>query len=197
MMLSFHGQREVKEFYLKRARGHHEADEIVKGKYWENGKGCAVGCLIHSGDHERFPELLGWPEWLARLIDTLFENLPNELAKEWPVQVVDAVPVGADLAPVKWRFCSFLMQENLDRVESLQLSDELKTKVKDAIRLCQTLHDDAVVSGLWDDAAESAAWSAAESARSAARSAESAAESAESAYIEYADKLLKLLRGAV
>lgn len=43
-LLVFHGKPAVKAKYLKRVRAHAKADEIVSGRYWENGKGCAVGC---------------------------------------------------------------------------------------------------------------------------------------------------------
>ena len=50
-MLAFHGKPELKQFYVERAIKHREADEIVQGYgYWENGKGCAVGCLIKGID---------------------------------------------------------------------------------------------------------------------------------------------------
>lgn len=47
-LLSFHGKQSIKDKYIKRLKLHYKMDEIVKGKYWENGKGCAVGCTIHS-----------------------------------------------------------------------------------------------------------------------------------------------------
>jgi len=43
-MIAFHGKPEIKEQYLARVRAHAAADEIIHGKYWEGGKGCAIGC---------------------------------------------------------------------------------------------------------------------------------------------------------
>jgi len=43
-MKAFHNKIEIKELYITRVRAHKEADELVKGKYWSDGKGCAVGC---------------------------------------------------------------------------------------------------------------------------------------------------------
>lgn len=179
-LIAFHGDAAVKEKYLSRVRAHAAADEIVKGKYWEGGKGCAVGCTIHSGNHAAYQDELGLPEWLARLEDTLFENLPNEVAKTFPERLLAAIPVGKDLEPIKWQFSLFLLEENTKRVESLQIDADLKKQVLDAIEQVAAVNRDAIETSQWN---ESAAWSAAESALSAARS----------AYVRYAEKLLELL----
>lgn len=50
-LLSFHGKQEIKDQYIERIKAHAIADEIVKGQYWEDGKGCAVGCTIHGSNH--------------------------------------------------------------------------------------------------------------------------------------------------
>jgi hypothetical protein len=80
-MLSYHSDPAVKAKYLARVEGHAAADEIIKGRYWEAGKGCAVGCTIHGGSHEDFELELGIPQMLAWLEDVIFEGLPNRLAK--------------------------------------------------------------------------------------------------------------------
>ena len=53
-MEAFHNDPSIKEKYLTRVQAHYKADEIIQGKYWENGKGCAVGCTIHSSDHKNY-----------------------------------------------------------------------------------------------------------------------------------------------
>src|SRR3990167_6515043 len=87
-MIAFHGKNEIKEKYLQRVIAHRKADEIVKGKYWENGKGCAVGCTIEysksSDVHKRFETELGIPEEIAILEDHIFENLENGESKLFP-----------------------------------------------------------------------------------------------------------------
>ena len=185
-LLSFHNDSIVKEKYLNRVIAHAKADEIIKGTYWEEGKGCAVGCTIHSDSHKAYEKELGLPEWLARLEDTIFEGLPNKDAKVFPQQFLEAIPIGKNLNKVKWQFCIFVLKENIERVLLLEISDELKKEVIDAIKACLKLHEDSVTSGqpaaesAWS-AAESAAWSARSAARSAAESARSAAWSARSA----------------
>ena len=83
-MKAFHSDPALKEQILTQLQAHYDADEIIKGVYWENGKGCAVGCTIHSRHHKNYETKLGIPEVLAYLEDNIFEWLPNDGAKEWP-----------------------------------------------------------------------------------------------------------------
>ena len=96
-MLAYHNDQNLKADILKQLRAHKKADEIVKGQYWENGKGCAVRCTVHSSDHAAYETKFGIPIMLARLEDTIFEGLPNGRAKEWPIQFMSAIEPGADL----------------------------------------------------------------------------------------------------
>ena len=213
-LLSFHNDPAIKEQYVARLRAHALADELVQEQYWENGKGCAVGCTIHSSNHAAYETMLGLPEWLARLEDTLFEGLTNADAKRFAVEFLEAIPVGVALDRVKGQFHVFLLQENLDRVQSLPLPPDLKQQILAAIQRVLTLHEQSLVSGVsvtesvWraaESAAESAVWSTESAAESAVWSAvwsawsaaESAAESARSAaYKRYVDQLVSLLREA-
>ncbi len=183
---------------LAEVQKHRKADQMIKGTYGEgsgkNFKGCAVGCSINSinilrgkryqrNNHKVYETELGIPEWLARLEDTIFEGLPTDKSKLWPEQFIKAIPEGVDLEPIKWKFSAYLMRENIDRVLSLDIPDELKEQVVKSIRQVLSVHETAIKTGSWDEsAAESAAWSAAWSAESAAWSAAwSAGSAAESA----------------
>lgn len=110
-MLSFHGKQEVKDFYLDRVIKHQEADEIIKGIYWQNGKGCAVGCTVHCSDHDDYESELGIPRILAVFEDVIFENLPNYRAKTWPKQFLEAIKVGVDLSDVWPKFAVWLLTD--------------------------------------------------------------------------------------
>ena len=175
-LLAFHGDAAIKKKYLARVRAHAKADQIIKGQYWENGKGCAVGCTVHSDNHGAYQDELGIPEWLARLEDTLFEGLPNGHAAKFPAQFLSSIRVGADLEPVRWKFALILLAENAERVKALQIDEALKTQVLEANEQVRAVNQNAVDTGTFDE-------SAALSARSAA-------------YIRYANELLKLLRKA-
>jgi hypothetical protein len=111
-MLSFHSDPAIKSHYLARVAGHADADEIVKGQYWENGKGCAVGCTIHGETHESFERELGVPQMLAWLEDVIFEGLPNRLSKTWPERYLSSIAPGRDLSPVGWQFLHWLLTES-------------------------------------------------------------------------------------
>src|SRR3990167_8362331 len=129
-MKAFHNDRKIKALYLKRVRQHRKLDEIVKGTYWENGKGCAVGCTIHSSTHKNYESELGLPEWLAMLEDRIFEGLPNGDAKEFPEQFLKAIPVGADVQPVRDKFLYWLLMDKKHGVVNNCGSDE---RVKKAV----------------------------------------------------------------
>ena len=195
-LTSFKGNKKLKSMLLTELGKHRKADQIIKGTYeryeGKEFKGCAVGCSVYSlnqklgknystSDHSAYETELGIPEWLARLEDTIFEGLPTKESQLWPERFTKAIPIGVDLNPIKYKFCAFILKENIDRVLTLKIEDSLKEQVVKSIQGVLVLHENAIKTGKWDESAESAAWSAAESARSAAESAWSAAESAWSA----------------
>jgi hypothetical protein len=200
-MLSYHNNHAIKEKYLARVQQHALADEIIKGQYWEGGKGCAVGCTIHSSEHAAYESELGLPTWLARLEDALFEGCPNEYSKTFPERFLEAINVGSDLTTVCFKFAAYLMQQNIETqqtnlalVRQMEIGDDLKNQVVAVIEQAiaanqqvKEINEAAIVFRSFDEsaawsaarsAAGSAAWSAARSARSAAGSAMSAAMSA-------------------
>src|SRR5688572_16186568 len=124
-MRAFHGDAKVKEKYLARVLAHQKADEIVKGKYWDKGKGCAVGCTIEGSDHDRYETELGIPESLAYLEDNLFETMPNADAMLFPAEFLEAVPVGADLSLVPAKLIVFILNDVLQFVDK-QYPDVIK-----------------------------------------------------------------------
>lgn len=167
---------QLKTRFLTEIRKHQEADQIVKSTdaREENGKwrGGAVACSIRSlnilfgtnhdtNDHLVYEKALGVPEWLAWLEDTIFEELPDDQSVEWPLRFAQAVPVGADLEPVKWHFCAPLMSRNIERVLPLDLPDDVKEHVVNAIRTVLSLHEAAMSTGQSDEAAWKAAKKAA------------------------------------
>ena len=207
---AFHNKKSIKEKYVKRIELHAKLDEIIQGKYWERGKGCATGCAVHSTKpHKKYETLLGIPEALAWLEDDIFERLSNGEAKKFAVDFLKVIPVGADLTKVVWKFKIWVLVDRHNGVIQYA-NEETKRIIKQIVALQKReLRGDRVDEGDWS-AARSAAWSAARSAarsaawsaaRSAAWSAESAAWSAESVawsayYKKCARKLLSLLRSA-
>jgi hypothetical protein len=197
-ILTFHEDPKLKEQLLVRIGAHEQADAIAKGAYekWNGGvKRCAVGCslrdLAERGDepedwHQAMEDILGVPAWLARLEDTVFEHLPDELAKGWPRRFSEAVPVGVSLEGLADRLAVRRLRE-----ECLPLAPgwpervrgQVVAAVEEVVAALESGDADARVKA-WSagsaarSAARSAAWSGWSAARSGARSAESAARSA-------------------
>ncbi len=191
-MLSFHNDPAVKQKYLDRIIKHREMDNIIQGKGWENGKGCAVGCTLENYNHARYPIELGIPKWLAYLEDSIFEGLTIEKAKLWPELFLKSIPVGVNLEPLKYHL-------NIKRMDRLLVimngllgkgNDEVINQTINAIKMvkeCNQLHLDNKPCN-WDAAEEiaravagAAAYSAAWAATSAGAAAYSAAWAATSA----------------
>jgi hypothetical protein len=126
-MLAFHGDETLKTNILNGLAVHRAADEIVQGHYWENGKGCAVGCTLESirvtkglehidhSSHRTAEKETGIPLILWRLEDRIFEGLPNAEAKEWPEQFTSAIRPGADLTMIWPRFALWMLAEELSQ----------------------------------------------------------------------------------
>ena len=182
-MLAFTNTTVTKAELLAQLQLHHDADEIVKGHYWEEGKGCAVGCAIHSGNHAEYEPRFGIPEALAQLEDAIFEGLPNGEAKKFPLQFVEAIRPGADLSKVQYHFCAWILADPEHGVIRFAGNPEwgVAAAVQTVADLCARMATDDVPAEAEWSAAESAAESARRAAESARRAAESGAESARSA----------------
>lgn len=184
-MLSFHNDPLIKEKYINRVIAHRKADKIIQGIGWNNGRGCAVGCTLENYDHSRYPIELGLPEWLARLEDSIFENLSLDIAILWPEKFLQSIPIGINVEKVKYKL-SILRLNRLIEIQKSLLEknpdlNEIFRKVINAIEVIIKYHE-AEINNIYCNwsAAESAAWSAGSAAGSAAWKKESA-ESAESA----------------
>src|SRR5260370_19586879 len=108
-MQAYHNDQDIKDFYSNRVVMHALADEIIQGTYWENGRGCAVGCSIHGNEHAQYEVELGVPRQLAYLQDRIFEGMPLAEAKTFPFAFLQAIPVGADLSLIVPHFMVWLL----------------------------------------------------------------------------------------
>jgi hypothetical protein len=136
-MLTFLNDPKLKEQRIAQVRAHRLADQLVKGKYWEDGKGCAVGCTIHSGNHEDYETELGIPVELAYLEDRIFESLDNGNAMMWPERFLAAIPVGVDLrgTHINKRFVLALLTDKKRGVIQRIKNEEAKKKGLDLVEL--------------------------------------------------------------
>ena len=173
-MIAYHGKQEVKDIYVNRMQAHMDADELIRGTGFENGKGCAVGCTLNNYSHTQFESELGVPEEIARLLDSLHEGTSSEVWPTLSLRFLDAIKPGADLTKLPNHINLFILNRNKVRMADLKdLDGEVRRVVIAAIDKCIELHTSELAGVIVESAARSAAWSAAESAaRSAARSAE-------------------------
>jgi len=211
---AFHNNRQIQLKFFDRAQEHYNADEIIKGVYWENGKGCMVGCMVHSNNHKDLEIQYGIPEWLGRLIDILFEGMKNVHSKEFFISFVKTITKYSFLGFENWQhiyhqLCVFMLEKickNTDNKIVVKAICDIITlhKIESKDESAWSAAESAAWSAAWsaaESAAWSAAWSAAESAAwsaawSAAESAAwSVAESATRSTANYqiSEKLIELL----
>lgn len=124
---AFLNDPKIKTKYLSRVCAHAKADEIVRGIYWEEDRGCAVGCTIHSSNHNAYETELGIPEWLARVEDQLFEGVSMEYAKTWPVSFLKSINTGANLEKIKGPFLIYVLTEVLSTIDNVKYADVTKS----------------------------------------------------------------------
>ena len=182
-LLAYHNDPAIKAKYVGRMLAHQKADELIHNTYWKHGKGCAVGCTIHSGNHAAYETELGWPEWLAHLEDTMFEGMSKTASCRFPMRLLSAVPVGfSDWDRLYHAFCAFLLRDvcRFDRTKYPDVASAVDAVIYLHERWTET--DDQAWSAAWLKA-RLAAWSAARSAvdsavLSAAQATELAAQAA-------------------
>jgi hypothetical protein len=161
-LIAYHNDPKVKTAIIAQLKAHHKADEFVKGFYWEDGKGCAVGCTLHSGRHAEYEPRFGIPQMLARLEDCIFEGLSNGKAKDWPIKFMSAIKPGTDLSLVGWKFLYWLLT---DKKVNPGIEHPL---VKDAVKQCADMLVSLTEGKLID---KNAAWAAYDAANAAANDA--------------------------
>jgi hypothetical protein len=180
MSIAFHNDPALAEMVRAQVDAHTAADEIVQGRYWENGKGCFIGCLAHSSDTDKVEALTGFPLMLTRIAEGIFEGLDNAAAKGFPQSVIAAPPVGADLSLVPWQFLHWCVTDALRHADNAT-----RTACAPAL---QVLADKAQGVPVTTDAAD-----AADAAACAAYAADAACAVARK---RQADKLIEMLAAA-
>ena len=134
---SFHNDQKVKDKYVNRVRQHIKADNLIRGTGWSNGKGCAVGCTLENYNHSRYPIELGVPEWLARVEDTLFEGMSFEKSQTWPLEFLQAIPLGVTEEQfdknVKAPFMIAILNSSLESFNNEEFPDVTQT-IQDCIK---------------------------------------------------------------
>jgi hypothetical protein len=151
---AFHGDPKIKRKYLARVRRHQKADAIIQHYgYWKGGRGCGVGCTIHSDQHSAYETELGIPEQLAHLEDALFEGMSTERSKTWPGEFLAAIKPGADLSKVTARFVIWAGIDPEYGIVNLAQSDAERAVVREVCAMYQHIIDGGTVAqNEWLDA---------------------------------------------
>ena len=200
-MEAYHSNPELKAQFVALITAHEAADEIVQGTYWNDGRGCAVGCSIdslnritgtrHSHDnHAAYESLIGVPRILARLEDGIFEGLPLDVAKTWPRRFAEAIRPGADLSGVWTCFAVWLLTDAEHGVIRFAKNKRQRTAIQAVAELySRQIAGETISKNAWQSAANAAYAAAANAAYAAAAAADAAyaADAADAAaYAAYA-----------
>ena len=147
----------LKAFVVNELARHRKADLIIKGTYWTEGKGCAVGCTLEAvakrngrwkdgidhSDHNLYPSELGIPLQLAHLQDAIFEGLPGLDYLNWPLQFAQAIHPGVDLSDIWPKFVVALLSDPAGPVWP-QVQDKKWKRQKEAIEKVALLYRDGI-----------------------------------------------------
>lgn len=162
-MLAFTNTLKTKAEAIALSQANYDADNYIQGTFWENGKGCSVGCMVHeyrektdTDWHAATEPLYGIPQQLSFLQDRIFECLPVKEAKEWTVRFFHAIPDGADLSMAASKLVYWLMT---DPGMVLKHADDAGKKVINSLAdlYKRRLEGDEPDGEEWEKAAE-AAW---------------------------------------
>ena len=168
-MEAYHSDADLKGQTVALVRWHREQDKIVQGSYWQNGRGCAVGCTLASlakithkcvdrSDHAAYETLIGVPQLLARLQDGIFEGLPIEDAVLFPEQFLAAIRPGADLSGVWPRFAVWLLADEAHGVIRHARNNKSRAAIQRVADLYkQTVEGVVIERGTWVEARRSVA----------------------------------------
>jgi hypothetical protein len=196
----------LKDAAVSRLQEHRRLDRIAQRVYWEDGRGCLLGCLTHSNtnSHKAAERLFGIELRVGYWLEAVFEGLPKELCEWWVIESAKAIPAGADLSLCHHQFSDWLLGEsgllcitdqNCEAIESVRKLNERAANgevvnsedwvaAESAAESAARAAAEPAAWSAWSaarSAAESAAWSAWSSARAAARAAAWSAWSARSA----------------
>lgn len=133
VMKSFHNNIFIKNKYISRVKHHIDADNLVRGLGWKDGKGCAVGCTLENYDHQSYEIELGIPEWLARVEDALFEGMSIEKSKRWPLIFLETINVGIDLEKARTPFLIVVLERSIESMHLSKFDEHEFSDVRNAI----------------------------------------------------------------
>lgn len=183
-LIAYHGDPKIKTAILKQLAKHRKADQLVQGYgYWDDGRGCAVGCTLHSDNHSEYETRFGIPVVLPRLKDRIFDGLPVKLARRWPERFMSAIQPGADLSGVWPKFALWLlMDQKAGTIRVAKTAKEKRVIAAVGELYASVVRGESVPASAWVEARSVAAYVARAAAYVAAYAAYVAAYAAADAY---------------
>ena len=177
---------ELRDAFIAQLQSHQDQDQIIQGQYGQGANGDFRGCAIHSlakirgeelypGNHQLLEDLIDYPIELVFLIDGIFEGLPTDIAKGFPLRIGKAVRTGADLKMIVPQFLFWILSDDKEGVLT-RFDRSAYPGIVAAVRQVVELFKNHLAGQIITEAAWGAAWGAAVSA--ARRSAWSATWSA-------------------
>jgi len=169
--------------HIERMKAHIEADELVCGTGFEDGKGCFIGCTFDRYDHEHAALSTGVPEWLWYLADELHESMSRSVDRgDMALKLLHGFEKCEDFDALERAIHIYIQRQNIERVTALEIDAALKSEVLAAIDAVISCHEAA----LPFDAPE---WSAARSAAEAASTSAQVSVTSEAGSAEWAAAL--------
>ena len=176
-MSTFNNDPSLKADLIRQLKHHQELDAFVRGK-WLTGdtisgngrRGCFYGCTMQTehNPREAFSEKYHMDLMYVYLTERIFEGLPDNEYKTYPVRSIECVPVGFDFNKIKSPFFHALLMDKEHGVINFYNGNK---PAEAAIRQVAELFTVD-----FDKIDKKAAWDAAYSARTAAEAAAEAAE---------------------
>ena len=103
--------QKTKDHWVGTMQMHQDADHLRQGHWWDSKaeRGCFFGCAmqydLEKYDYisilDRAVKVMHLPSWLVRLAEGLFEDLPIEEAKLFPVELCEAIPCDKDIDHIR------------------------------------------------------------------------------------------------
>lgn len=98
-MLAYQNDPELKKAIQKAFEEHRKAPEASPCVNRKNKLGCSVDCLMSKD--QSFTAYVG-PAWLERLVGAILDGLPASEGAEFGTVLLDAIPVGVDVAHIRY-----------------------------------------------------------------------------------------------
>jgi hypothetical protein len=91
------------------------------------------------------------PEWLNDLKDTFLRGLSDEDGIKFVSDLTKAMPHTVHLQIIGWKFCAFLLRENIERIQTLPNVDEsLREEALNILHQALHIHEKDIKNGKWD-----------------------------------------------